>query len=78
MMNIVILLVKNLLKNMRKIKQMKKILIATKKKYLLEYILKFLLNDDPNLMPIQVKDIFKNKFPNIGISSKEIEHTITF
>ena len=27
-------------------------------------------------MPIQAKDIFKNKYPPIDLSSKEIEHTI--
>ena len=49
---------------------------SDKKKFFIRQYFKILFNDDPNLMPIQAKDIFKNKYPNIDLSSKEIEHTI--
>ena len=52
------------------------ILIVIKKKFFIRQYFKILFNDDPNLIPIQAKDIFKNKYPNIDLSSKEIEHTI--
>ena len=49
---------------------------SDKKKFFIRQYFKILFNDDPNLMPIQAKDIFKNKYPHIDLSSKEIEHTI--
>ena len=42
------------------------------KKKLGQYF-KFLFYEDPNVTPTQVKDKFSNRFPNIEISSKELD-----